>query len=231
MDILINILIAAGCFAVLGIITGILSAAFPKAEKQGSKKAPKEEKRDKRAFVRCAGKNIEKRYTFSDTPDCATADTLYGGATKCRFACLGMGTCAAVCPRGAILMKDGIAVVDALRCDGCGKCAEVCPRGIIELIPENREVNVLCRSTEEALYLEKMCDTGCIGCSLCVNNCEYGAISVEDNLAVIDYEKCTACGKCAEVCPRGIIVAPKVEEDFDENEYFEISEELATEKE
>jgi len=30
---------------------------------------------------------------------------------------------------------------------------------------------------------------------------------VEDNLAKIDYSKCTGCGKCAEKCPQKIIVA------------------------
>lgn len=226
MDILFNILIAAGCFAVLGIISGILCTVFPKVKKSVVKKTVAEEKSTMKAFVKCAGKNIEKRYTFSDTPDCATADSLYGGMTKCRFACLGMGSCKNVCPQGAISLKDGVAYISAALCDGCGKCADACPRGIIELVDEERCVNIACSNRDEALYVEKMCDAGCIACGQCVNNCEYGAILIEDNLAVIDYEKCIFCGRCAEVCPKKIIAAPKVYEAFDESEYFAISEEV-----
>ena len=31
------------------------------------------------------------------------------------------------------------------------------------------------------------------------------AVTVTDNLAHIDYEKCTVCGACAEKCPKKII--------------------------
>ena len=34
---------------------------------------------------------------------------------------------------------------------------------------------------------------------------EFGAITVENNIAHIDYSKCTGCGKCAEKCPKKII--------------------------
>ena len=34
-----------------------------------------------------------------------------------------------------------------------------------------------------------------------MRNCEQGAIRLENNLAVIDYDKCISCGKCAEKCP------------------------------
>ncbi|HOE91821.1 MAG TPA: 4Fe-4S binding protein [Candidatus Cloacimonadota bacterium] len=38
----------------------------------------------------------------------------------------------------------------------------------------------------------------CIGCRLCVRVCEYGAISMVKGKAVIDLEKCQACGTCFE---------------------------------
>ena len=41
---------------------------------------------------------------------------------------------------------------------------------------------------------------------ICVKNCEDDAISVVDNIAHIDYNKCTNCGKCAEKCPVKVIV-------------------------
>lgn len=32
------------------------------------------------------------------------------------------------------------------------------------------------------------CKSGCIGCTLCVKQCEYGAIVMDNNIPVIDYE-------------------------------------------
>jgi Fe-S-cluster-containing hydrogenase component 2 len=39
----------------------------------------------------------------------------------------------------------------------------------------------------------------------CEKTCPNGAIKVQDNLAVIDYSKCTNCGECAKACPVGCI--------------------------
>lgn len=50
------------------------------------------------------------------------------------------------------------------------------------------------------------CEIGCIGCRKCVKECPSEAITVVDNVAQIDYEKCTNCGKCKETCPRHIIL-------------------------
>ena len=35
----------------------------------------------------------------------------------------------------------------------------------------------------------------------CVKTCEYGAVTVENFCAKVDYEKCVGCGKCHEACP------------------------------
>ncbi len=49
------------------------------------------------------------------------------------------------------------------------------------------------------------CTYGCLGFKDCVQACKYDAIDVVDGLAKVDYKKCTGCGACARVCPRGII--------------------------
>ena len=39
----------------------------------------------------------------------------------------------------------------------------------------------------------------CIGCGLCESTCTFGAIAVEDGIAVVN-DACTLCGSCVDVC-------------------------------
>ena len=52
---------------------------------------------------------------------------------------------------------------------------------------------------------EKMCPYGCLGFGSCVKVCKFGAISVQDGVAVVDVDKCVACEACAVECPKNII--------------------------
>lgn len=51
----------------------------------------------------------------------------------------------------------------------------------------------------------KTCPNGCLGFGTCQTVCQFGAISIVDGVAVIDEEKCTACGQCIKKCPKHII--------------------------
>ena len=53
--------------------------------------------------------------------------------------------------------------------------------------------------------MKNICTVGCIACRLCEKVCPTEAITVEDNLASIDYEKCINCGQCEQKCPKKII--------------------------
>jgi len=52
---------------------------------------------------------------------------------------------------------------------------------------------------------KKECTSGCLGLGDCIKVCKFGAISIKDNVAVIDREKCTGCGMCESACPNGLI--------------------------
>lgn len=52
---------------------------------------------------------------------------------------------------------------------------------------------------------DKQCEAGCMGYGSCVKECQFDAIHVINGVAVVDKEKCVACGKCVKVCPNHLI--------------------------
>ena len=155
------------------------------------------------AFVKCNGtcEATSKKAEYSGVSTCRAASALYGGPNSCTYGCMGFGDCAAVCPEDAICIKDGIARVDTRLCLGCGMCASACPKSIISMIPATATATVRCSSRDKGAEARKLCKKACIGCKKCEKICPAGAITVKDNLASIDYSKCTRCGLCTENCP------------------------------
>jgi electron transport complex protein RnfB len=146
------------------------------------------------------------RFEYRGVMTCAAANLVSGGFKQCRYACLGLGDCARVCPFGAISVRDSRVLIDEKKCTGCGLCVSACPRSVIRLTEAGAAVFVACNSRDEGKVVVKVCRSGCIGCGLCARSCPVNAIKIENNLAVIDYSLCTGCGKCAEVCPRKTII-------------------------
>ena len=164
------------------------------------------------ATVRCGGV-CDKRprtNTFDGAKSCAVASSLYVGETACAYGCLGYGDCVAACAFDAIHInpETGIAEVDAEKCTACGACVKACPKKIIELRkkwPKGRAVYVGCVSKDKGAVVMKACKAGCIGCGKCEKVCAFGAITIENNLAYIDSQKCKMCRKCVNECPTGAI--------------------------
>ncbi|NLW22427.1 MAG: RnfABCDGE type electron transport complex subunit B [Tissierellia bacterium] len=155
------------------------------------------------ATVLCQGdcNKAKNKYVYNGIMDCRAQNILAGGSKSCSYGCLGCGTCKDVCEFDAIEIVDGVAVVDKDKCVACKKCIDVCPKKIIELVPYDNQVVVKCKSKDPGKVVRGNCSIGCIGCKICVKNCPVDAFTFEDNLAKINYEKCTNCGICAEKCP------------------------------
>ncbi|MBP1545134.1 MAG: RnfABCDGE type electron transport complex subunit B [Oscillospiraceae bacterium] len=164
------------------------------------------------AVVRCSADctSKQKSFEFEGERTCVNAKRFYGGMWGCKYGCFGQGDCARVCPSDAIVVKDGLARVDKSKCIGCGMCEKVCPNDIIEIRKAVPTADVLCRSKDMGKAVKAVCSKGCIGCKICEKQCEFDAIHVTDNLASVDHEKCTACGKCAAKCPVKVITISKV---------------------
>jgi len=161
----------------------------------------------KTARLKCAGTSeaCKNKFDFTGINDCFTAMQLNGGPKSCEYGCMGLGSCILACEFDAISIKNGIANIDKDKCTGCSRCVSVCPKNIIELVPSENSVTVACSSQDKGVLTKNYCSVGCIGCKICEKKCEFDAIKVENNVAHIDYEKCTSCKVCVEVCPKSII--------------------------
>ncbi len=161
-----------------------------------------------RAFVACQGtvERTEVHYEYTGIHDCKMMDYVPNKGEKfCNYGCLGFGNCVKQCMFDAIHVVNGVAVVDKEKCKACGKCVAACPRGLISMIPYDATTMVSCSSKDKGPVAMKACDVACIGCGMCVRNCPAQAVTLVENHAVIDQEKCTHCGICAEKCPKKCI--------------------------
>ncbi|MDR2119500.1 MAG: Fe-S cluster domain-containing protein [Tannerella sp.] len=165
------------------------------------------------AVVRCNG-TCEARpriNTYNGALNCTIAASLCGnGETGCSFGCLGYGDCVRACTFGAIRINPDtrIAEVDEEKCTSCGACVKACPKNIIELRkkgPKSRRIYVSCINKDKGGIARKACANACIGCSKCLKECAFDAITIAGNLAYIDDAKCRLCRKCSITCPTGAI--------------------------
>ena len=66
---------------------------------------------------------------------------------------------------------------------------------------------VMCVNKDKGAVARKACTNACIGCGKCQKVCNFEAITIENNVAYIDFTKCRLCRKCEAECPTGAIHA------------------------
>ncbi len=85
--------------------------------------------------------DADTKFVYDGMNDCRAVALLNGGMKVCTIGCLGLGTCAQVCPFDAITMgPKGLPVVHEGRCTGCGTCERACPKHIITLSSVTRRI-------------------------------------------------------------------------------------------
>jgi electron transport complex protein RnfB len=163
------------------------------------------------AVLRCNGscENSPQKAQYDGAKSCFVANALFSGEGGCAYGCLGCGDCVEACDFDAMYMdeKTGLPVVKD-NCIACGACVKACPRNILELRKrgkKERRIFVACVNKEKGGPAKKNCAVACIGCGKCQKVCNFDAITIENNLAYIDPDKCKLCRKCAPECPTGAI--------------------------
>ncbi len=180
--------------------------------------ASQEEKRVARLL--CAGgkSNAHNFANYSGgIKSCRGVAVVNGGEKACSWGCIGLGDCEVACDFDAISMNEnGLPKVDADKCTACNDCVEICPKGLFKIMPVSQKLIVQCRSLLEGDLAESKCNVACTGCSRCVADSAPNVISIENNLAVVNYELNNLTNPIAiKRCPTDAIVWLKNSQQFE----------------
>lgn len=81
----------------------------------------------------------------------------------------------------------------------CNCC--ICSCGVLRSIVEYGSKSSIARSDFYAFVDSILCS----GCEVCVDRCQFNAISMVDGVSVVDVSNCYGCGLCITTCPENAI--------------------------
>lgn len=160
------------------------------------------------ARLACAGgTNVARnRAHYRGHQTCRSAAMVAGGGKGCFWGCLGLADCERICDFDAITMdRNSLPIVNEELCTACNDCVEVCPKDLFSLHPVSHRLWVACKNLEFGDDILEDCEVGCTACGRCAKDGP-GLITMQDNLAVIDYNRAHGTRVPIERCPTGAIV-------------------------
>ncbi len=134
-----------------------------------------------------------------------------GAADRTLFSrvCVGCGVCIAACPEKCLVPSTSLKTFGQPKMDfrrshcrlACPqKCAAACPAGALKLLDHvtRRDIHM-----GHAIWKKDRClrATEGVPCTACSRKCPVKAITLIDNVPVVDREVCIGCGACEHVCP------------------------------
>ena len=87
----------------------------------------------------------------------------------------------------------------------CNCCSCCC--GVIGNLGEYERPRDLIKTD----FIMKVDSEFCTACGTCLDRCQFGALSIPDDVLVIDRDRCIGCGVCAIVCPESALGIVKTE--------------------
>ncbi len=162
------------------------------------------------ARLACAGGShvAATRARYKGLKSCRAAALISGGGKGCTWGCLGLGDCEVVCGFDAITLdRYGLPKVDIDKCTACGDCVDICPKDLFSIQPESHRLWINCKNQDPQDEAQAHCEVVCTACGRCAVDAPEGLITMQANLAVIDYGKNALASRVAiQRCPTGAIV-------------------------
>lgn len=141
--------------------------------------------------------------TVVDEACSACVKVNYEVTNLCR-GCVGR-PCMLNCPKDAIVIANGKAVIDHQKCINCGKCQKACPYHAIIYQPiPCEEVCPVNAISKDKNGIEHINEEKCINCGKCMTSCPFGAIVEKTNL--VDIFKAFKLGKRVVAIPAPSLV-------------------------